>query len=88
MEKFEKLAFKPREVVKIAFKSRIYKQAAFFSVDDLYPAEDIERALKEVFGTDKSILNLSSPTYRRPTLVHHWPPFWTDHTAYLHITMA
>jgi hypothetical protein len=42
--------------------SSIYVLLKSFRADSLYPAENIEAALKAVFGTDKSILDYSHAT--------------------------
>jgi hypothetical protein len=60
MERFEKLAhiaFKPRQVLKLLVVSRVQELATSFFADGLYPAQNIETVLKEVFGTAKSILD-------------------------------
>jgi hypothetical protein len=56
-EKLAKLAFKPRKVPNIPFICRIYKLLKTYSANGLYLAENIETALKEFFGIDRSILN-------------------------------
>jgi hypothetical protein len=61
-EKLAKVAFKPRKVLHIPFISRIYELAKSYLADGLYPAENIEAALKAVFGKDKSILDYSYAT--------------------------
>jgi hypothetical protein len=65
MERFEKLAhlaFKPRKVLNIPIVSNLQEFAASIFADGLYPAENIETALKEVFGIDNSILDPSYAT--------------------------
>lgn len=51
--------------IDIPFMSRTYKLLAFYSADGFYSDENIEFALKEVFGTDKSILDCSYATSTR-----------------------
>jgi hypothetical protein len=65
MERFERLAhlaFKPREVLNIPVISRLQELAASLFANDLYPTENIETALKEVFDTDINILDPSYAT--------------------------
>ncbi|KAH8650337.1 acyl transferase/acyl hydrolase/lysophospholipase [Tricladium varicosporioides] len=61
-EKLAKLAFKPRKVLNIPFLSRVHGLLKTFLADGLYPTENIEAALKEVFGIDRSILDSSHAT--------------------------
>ena len=61
-EKLAKLAFKPRKVLNIPFLSRVHEILKTYLADGLYPAENIEAALKEVFGIDRSILDASHAT--------------------------
>lgn len=61
-EKLAKLAFKRRKVLDIPFLSRTYEILKSYLADGIYPAENIEAALKEVFGTDRSILDSSHAT--------------------------
>jgi hypothetical protein len=61
-ERLAKLAFKRRKVLNIPILSRIHELLASYLADGLYPAENIEAALKEVFGTEKSILDYSHAT--------------------------
>ena len=55
------LAFKYRKVIAIPVLSLIHRILASYLADGLYPAENIEAALKEVFGA-KSILDYSHAT--------------------------
>jgi hypothetical protein len=55
-------AFKRRKAFNIPFISRTYELLASYFADGLYSAENIESTLKEVFGTDKSILDCSYAT--------------------------
>lgn len=62
VEKFEKLAtfaFQRRNVLRLPFLSRIQELLVSYFTDGLYPAKNIETALKEVFGVDSSILDHS-----------------------------
>ncbi|KAH8799647.1 acyl transferase/acyl hydrolase/lysophospholipase, partial [Xylogone sp. PMI_703] len=61
-EKLAKLAFKRREVLNIPILSRIYELSKSYLTDGLYPAENIEAALKSVFPIDRSILDYSHTT--------------------------
>lgn len=61
-EKLAKLAFKRRDTLNIPVLSRVYEYLASYLADGLYPAENIEVALKKVFGIDKSILDHSHAT--------------------------
>ena len=61
-EELAKVAFKPRKVLNIPFLSRIHELLKTYLADGLYPAENIEAALKEVFGVDRSILDCSHAT--------------------------
>jgi hypothetical protein len=64
-EKFEKLAkraFKRRKVLGIPFLSRIQEALLSYFTDGLYPAKNIEAALKEAFGAERSILDSSYAT--------------------------
>lgn len=61
-ERLAKLAFKRRKVLNIPILSRIHELLASYLADGLYPAKNIEAALKEVFGTNKSILDYSHAT--------------------------
>jgi len=61
-EKLAKLAFKPRKVLNIPFLCCIYKILKTYLANSLYLAENIETALKEVFGINRSILDYSHVT--------------------------
>jgi hypothetical protein len=62
-EKLAKLAFKPRKVLNIPFLSRVHKLLKTYLADGLYPVENIEAALKEVFGINRSILDCLYATF-------------------------
>jgi hypothetical protein len=62
-EELAKVAFKPRKVLNIPFLSCIHKLLKTYLADSLYPAENVEAALKEVFGVDRSILDCSHVTF-------------------------
>lgn len=61
-ERLAKLAFVRRKVLNIPILSSMLELLISYWADGLYPAENIEAALKEVFGTDKSILDYSHAT--------------------------
>ena len=61
-EKLAKRAFKRRRVLGIPFFSRIQEVLLSYFADGLYPAKNIEAALKEVFGVERSILDSSYAT--------------------------
>lgn len=61
-EKLAKRAFKRRKVLGIPFFSRIQEVLLSYFADGLYPAKNIEAALKEVFGAGRSILDSSYAT--------------------------
>ncbi|KAI9767708.1 MAG: hypothetical protein M1839_004369 [Geoglossum umbratile] len=61
-EKLAKLAFKRRRVLDIPLLSRVQEFVVSYLFDGIYPAKNIEAALKEVFGVDKSILDCSHAT--------------------------
>ncbi|KAI9767636.1 MAG: hypothetical protein M1840_005507 [Geoglossum simile] len=61
-EKLTKLAFKRRKVLDIPFLSRVQEFVVSYLFDGIYPAKNIEAALKEVFGMDRSILDCSHAT--------------------------
>ena len=58
-EKLAKLTFKRRKVLDIPFLSRIQEVLISYFADGLYPAKNIEAALKEIFGAERSILDSS-----------------------------
>lgn len=60
-EKLAKLAFQRRKVLNIPFLKRTLEFLMAYFADGLYPPENIEAALKQVFGT-KSVLNYSHAT--------------------------
>jgi hypothetical protein len=57
-----KLAFKRRKVLNIPILSCIYKLLTSYLANSLYLVDNIEAALKEVFGTEKGILGYSHAT--------------------------
>lgn len=57
-----KKAFKPRGLSQIPILSRIQKLLVSYLADSLYPADNLESALKETFGDDSSILDCSYAT--------------------------
>jgi hypothetical protein len=61
-ENLAKLAFRRRKVLDIPFLSRVHELLKSYLADGMYPAENIQAALKEVFGTDRSILDSSHAT--------------------------
>jgi hypothetical protein len=61
-EKLAKLAFQRRKVFNLPFLPRILELLISYFADGLYPPENIEAALKQVFGTDRSILDYSHAT--------------------------
>jgi hypothetical protein len=56
-EKLIKLVFKYRKVLNIFILSYIYKLLKLYLANSLYLVENIETALKTVFGTNKNILD-------------------------------
>ncbi|OCK95341.1 uncharacterized protein K441DRAFT_556486, partial [Cenococcum geophilum 1.58] len=61
-ERLAKMAFKRRKVLKIPiFRNLIELMISYFT-DGLYAPENIEAALKQVFGDDKSTLDISHAT--------------------------
>jgi hypothetical protein len=61
-ERLAKVAFTPRKVSKVPiFRNFIELMISYFA-DGLYAPENIEAALKQVFGIDKSILDVSHAT--------------------------
>lgn len=61
-EKLAKVAFKRRKVSKIPLVPRLVEYLISYFADGLYPPENIEAALKHVFGTEKGILDYSHAT--------------------------
>jgi len=53
------LPFLGRVALTVPIPSRLFELAVTYITDGLYPAENIESILKEVFGTEKSILDCS-----------------------------
>jgi hypothetical protein len=65
-EKLVKLAFKSRKVFKVPFVpflSYMYKLVKIYLANSLYLTENIEAALKEVFGIDRNILDSLYATF-------------------------
>lgn len=65
LDAFERLAthtFRRRKGLGIPFLSRLQELLGSYFTDGLYGAENIEAALKEVFGTEGSILDYSYAT--------------------------
>src|SRR6266480_4589059 len=58
--KLAKVAFKRRKVVNIPIISDIQHLLTCFFADCLYPADNIESALKSSFGSDAGILDTST----------------------------
>ena len=58
--KLAKVAFKRRKVVNIPIISDIQNLLTCFFADCLYPADNIESALKSGFGSEASILDTSA----------------------------
>ena len=61
-EKLAKLAFQQRKGLKIPILSRIQELIVSYLTDGLYPATNIEAALQEAYGKEKSILDCSYAT--------------------------
>jgi hypothetical protein len=61
-EKLAKIAFTRRRSLGIPFISRLRECLVSYFNDGLYDAENIESALKEVFGSNGSILDYSYAT--------------------------
>jgi hypothetical protein len=61
-EKLAKLAFQRRKVLNLPFLPRPLELLISYFADGLYPPENIEAALKQVFGTNRSILDYSHAT--------------------------
>ncbi len=61
-EKLAKLAFQRRKVFNFPFLPRALELLVSYFADGIYPPENIEAALKQVFGTDRSILDYSDAT--------------------------
>ncbi len=65
IERFEdlvKFAFRPRASFCLPLVSRILQFIVSFFADGRYPAENLEVALQETFGSDRSILDCSKAT--------------------------
>ncbi|KAF1948543.1 patatin-like phospholipase-like protein [Byssothecium circinans] len=61
-EKLAKLAFQRRKVLNLPFLPRVLELLISYFADGLYPPENIEAALKQVFGANRSILDASHAT--------------------------
>jgi hypothetical protein len=61
-EKFAKLAFQRRKVLNLPFVPRIVDLLISYLADGIYPPKNIEAALKQIFGADRSILDYSHAT--------------------------
>jgi hypothetical protein len=61
-EKLAKAAFQRRKLFSLPFFPRILELLISYFTDGLYPPENIEVALKQVFGTSRSILDYSHAT--------------------------
>jgi hypothetical protein len=61
-EQLAKVAFKPRKVLQIPIFRHCLELIISYFADGLYPPENIEAALKLVFGNEKSILDFSHAT--------------------------
>ena len=61
-ERLAKQAFKRRKVLDLPFFSRLQELLTSFFADGLYSAHNIETALQEIFGIDRSILDCSYAT--------------------------
>jgi hypothetical protein len=86
-EKLAKLAFKRRKVLGVPLLSHIQEFLAMYVADGLYPAENIEASLKQVFVTEKSILDCShaASTVARiglPVATAHGKPSYRIFTKY------
>jgi hypothetical protein len=61
-EKLAKLAFQRRKVSNLPFLPRIVELLISYLADGIYPPENIEAALKQVFGANRGILDFSHAT--------------------------
>ncbi len=61
-ERLAKVAFKPRKVLQIPILRHLLELMISYFTDGLYPPENIEAALKQVFGNERSILDFSHAT--------------------------
>ncbi|KKY22693.1 putative patatin-like phospholipase [Phaeomoniella chlamydospora] len=61
-ENLAKLAFQRRKVLDIPFLSRLQELLMSYFADGLYSAQNIEAALRDVFGVERSILDCSYAT--------------------------
>lgn len=64
-ENLAKTAFQPRKVSQIPILSRIQELLITYLADSLYPADNLEAALKDVFGSDRGIMDCSHATATR-----------------------
>jgi hypothetical protein len=62
LERFAKLAFQPRPSLGIPLISQILDFIISYFADGRYPADNLEAALREAFGSDRSILDCSKAT--------------------------
>jgi hypothetical protein len=61
-ERLAKVAFTPRKVSKIPIFRNFIELLVSYFADGLYAPKNIEAALKQVFGNDRSILDVSHAT--------------------------
>ncbi|KAI9765987.1 MAG: hypothetical protein M1840_006994 [Geoglossum simile] len=61
-ENLAKTAFQSRIVSQIPILSRIQELLITYLADSFYPADDLEAALKDVFGSDRGIMDCSHAT--------------------------
>lgn len=61
-ESLAKKTFKTRGLSLIPILSRIQRFLVSYLADSLYPADNLEMALRETFGDDSSILDCSYAT--------------------------
>jgi len=61
-ERLAKVAFKPRKMLKVPIFRNLMEFMISYFTDGLYAPENIESALRQVFGVDKSILDVSHAT--------------------------
>lgn len=61
-ERLSKVAFQRRKIFDLPYLPYILELLVAYFTDGLYPAENIEAALKEVFGANRSILDYSLAT--------------------------
>ena len=61
-KRLAKVAFMPQKVSKIPIFRNFIKLLILYFTDGLYAPKNIEAALKQVFGNDRSILDISHAT--------------------------